>query len=188
MSDMSISKDDAARALGEIDEARGRLRQATAYGHASPHLIVWGLVWLVADLVTQFAPDFGLTWAVCATAGAIASIVIGVRAGAKGGPDEAGLGWRQGATWVLVLAMVASLFFVVPVTSGREVHSVFGLVFGFIYMIVGLWVGWRMVALGAALVVFTLVGFYAVRDWYPLFMGVVAGGALILGGAWLRRL
>jgi hypothetical protein len=65
------------------------------------------------------------------------------------------MGWRAGATWTLVMAMVLSLFLVVPVTSGREVHSIFGLVFGFIYILIGLWIGWRPAALGGALVTLT---------------------------------
>lgn len=182
---MTISKDDAARALGAIDQARGRLRETTAYGHASPFLIVWGLVWLGADLLTQFAPGFGMAWPACVAAGVVASVAIGMRMGAKGG---GGMGWRTGATWAVVMAMVVSIFLVIPVTSAREVHSVFGLVFGFAYVIIGLWMGWRMAALGVALVGLTLVGFYAVRGGYALYMGVVAGGALILGGVWLRRL
>ncbi len=185
---MSISKDDAARALGEIDQARGRLHEATAYEHAAPFLIIWGLVWLVADLLTQFAPRFRLAWTLCVVAGLVVSFVVGFVMGRKSVPAQAGTGWRQAVTWIVVMAMVFSLFLVVPVTSVREVHSVFGLVFGFIYVIVGLWMGWRVAALGVALVALTLVGFYAVREWYALFMGVVAGGALILGGLWLRRL
>ena len=188
MSEVTISKDDATRALGEIDQARGRLREVTAYAHASPFLILWGLIWLVADLATQFAPAFNLAWPAAVIAGTLVSFAIGAGMGAKRTPDQAGAGWRQGATWLLVMAMVFSLFLVIPVTSDREVHSVFGLVFGFIYLIVGLWMGWRVAALGAALVALTLVGFYAVHGWYMLFMGVVAGGALILGGFWLRRL
>jgi hypothetical protein len=186
---MTISKDEAARALGEIDQARGRLNEATAYGHASPFLIVWGVVWLVADALTQFAPRFGLAWPVCVTTGMVVSIAIGVALGAKRPrPQQTGAGWREAATWVATMLMVFSLFLVVPVTSQREVHSVFGLIFGFIYVIVGLWLGWRMAALGAALVALTLVGFYLVHGWYALFMGVVAGGALIVGGFWLRKL
>jgi hypothetical protein len=77
---------------------------------------------------------------------------------------------------------------VIPVTSGIEIHSIFGIVFGFLYMGFGLWMGWRILALGAALTVLTLVGFYEVRAWYGLYMGLVSGGALILGGFWLRRL
>ena len=185
---MTISKDDAARALGEIDQARGRLHEATAYEHAAPFLIIWGLVWLTADVANQFAPSFDLAWPACVVVGIVASVVTGMAMGGKSARGEAGMGWRQGATWLLVMALILSLFLVVPVTSGREVHSVFGLVFGFIYLIVGLWMGWRMAALGVALVALTLVGFYAVREWYALFMGVVAGGALVLGGFWLRRL
>lgn len=185
---MTISKEDAAQALGEIDQARGRLHEATAYEHAAPFLVIWGLVWLVADLLTQFAPRFRLAWSVCVVAGIVASFAVGFAMGRKSLPAQAGSDWRQAATWFVVMAMVFSLFLVIPVTSDREVHSVFGLVFGFIYVIVGLWMGWRVAALGVALVALTLIGFYAVGAWYPLFMGVVAGGALILGGLWLRRL
>jgi hypothetical protein len=185
---MTISKDDAARALGEIDQARGRLHETIAYQHASPYLILWGLVWLVADALNQFAPSFGYAWPICVVVGIIASFAVGAVVRPKGLPGQAGAGWRQAATWIAVMCMVVSLFLVVPVTSEREVHSVFGLVFGFIYVVIGVWAGWRLAALGLALVALTLVGFYAVHGWYPLFMGVVAGGALILGGLWLRRL
>ena len=76
----------------------------------------------------------------------------------------------------------------IPVTSAKETHSVFGLLFGCLYVGMGIWTGWRLIALGVALVALTLVGFYAIGPWYSLYMGVVSGGALVLGGLWLRKL
>ncbi len=47
--------------------------------------------------------------------------------------------------------------------------------------------GWRMVAIGAALAVLSLVGFFAVHDYYLAYMGLVGGGSMVLSGLWLRR-
>jgi hypothetical protein len=86
------------------------------------------------------------------------------------------------------MGFIVALFFIVPVTSNREVHSIFGLVFGFLYVGFGLWTGWRLIVLGGALVALTLFGFYGVGHWYSLYMGLVGGGALLLGGLWFRRI
>ena len=184
---MTITKDDATQALSEIDAAQGRVWQAKAYGRASPFLIIWGAVWMVADGLNQFEPGWGLTWPACIGLGVIASTLVGASFSRRTDAEWAG-GWRQFTSWLVVMAFIVSLFFVIPVTSNREIHSIFGLVFGFIYLGMGLWIGWRLAALGVALVALTLIGFYAIDAWYSLYMGLVSGGALILGGLWLRRI
>lgn len=186
---MTITKDDASRALDEIKAASGRARQMRGYARAAPFLILWGAIWMVCDLLAQFAPNWVLAWPIGALAGMVASTVLGIYL-PKEIPDQgdqAG-GWRFMASWALVMVFVVALFLVIPITSNREIHSVFGLVFGFIYVGIGIWGGWRMIALGAALIALALIGFYAVGHWYALFMGLVSGGALILGGLWLRRI
>jgi hypothetical protein len=184
---MSISKDDASTALGEINAAGLRLQEIRAYGRTAPFLIIWGVVWMVCDVGVQFAPGFGYTWMIGVVLGTIASFIAGAML--RRPKSEAGAGsWRYFATWMLVMGFISALFFIVPVTSAREVHSVFGLVFGFIYVGMGFWTGWRLIALGAALVGLTFIGFYEVGVWYSLYMGLVSGGALLLGGLWLRKI
>lgn len=186
---MTITKDEAAQALSEATLAGGRMREAFGYAKSAPFLLIWGVVWLVADTCTQFAPRLWGVWPCAAALGFAACLAIGF--GLPRGSAVAPIlarGWRPLATWVVVSLFVASLFLVIPVTSWRESHSISALCFGFIYLGVGLWIGWRIAALGAALIALTLVGFYAVSGWYPLYMGVVGGGALILGGLWLRKL
>jgi hypothetical protein len=185
---MPISKDEAAQALGEVAAARGRLWQAVAYDRSSPFLILWGLVWLAADLITQFEPAWRWTWPIAVVLGMIPSFAIGLSfRKARTGDAPAPTSWRNFVVWWVVLAFVLALFAVLPPATGRQVHSVFGLLFGFLYVGMGLWMGWRLAALGAALVVLTLAGYFFVGAWYPAYMGLVAGGALVLGGLWLRR-
>jgi hypothetical protein len=187
---MTISKDEAAQALGEIEAARGRVSEFKAYRYASPFLIIWGLVWIGADAAIQFEPGWGgWPWLVGVAVGLLACVPAWLRMPRPAPvPGRRAPGWRNFGAWLVVTGFVVSIFLVVPVTSGREVHSIFGLVFGFLYLGAGLWLGWRLVALGAGLVALTLIGFYAVGAWYALYMGLVAGGALLLGGLWLRKL
>jgi len=186
---MTITREEATQALGEIDAAAGRAAEFKNYAHIAPFLILWGVVWMVCDLLIQFEPRWGLTWPIGAGLGVLASIVIGCGLPRDGvTAAERAMGWRHMASWMLVLVFIVALLQVIPITSPREVHSVFGLVFGFLYLGVGLWTGWRMAILGVALIVLTFVGFYAVGAWYALYMGLVSGGALILGGLWLRKI
>ncbi len=186
---MTIDRNDAAQALGDIEAARDRVKQVRTYGNTSPFLILWGLVWLIADVTTQFAPTFGYTWPICLVVGTLASIAAGFLLPREvTGPGQHSYGLRYFASWGVVMLFVVTLFLVVPVTSWKETHSVFGLVFGAIYIAMGIWVGWRMTVLGVALMALTLFGFYEIGAWYPLYMGVVAGGALVVGGLWLRKI
>jgi hypothetical protein len=57
-----------------------------------------------------------------------------------------------------------------------------------IYTIVGLWVGAAFVAIGLSVTVLTLIGYFFVDGAaFLLWMAVVNGGGLILGGLWMRR-
>ena len=56
-----------------------------------------------------------------------------------------------------------------------------------LYTIVGLWVGAAFVAIGLGITALTLVGYFFVGAWFDLWMAVVNGGGLVLGGLWMRR-
>jgi hypothetical protein len=186
---MTITRDEATQALGEIDAATGRANEFKSYARMAPFLMIWGLVWLVCDLTVQFEPAWALAWPIGVAAGTVASTVIGFSLPREQRTSaERANAWRHMISWFLAIAFVLCLSMVIPTSSGREIHSLFGLVFGFIYVAIGIWTGWRMTVLGAALVALTLIGFFVVGHWYSLYMGLVSGGALIVGGLWLRRI
>jgi hypothetical protein len=57
-----------------------------------------------------------------------------------------------------------------------------------VYTIVGLWVGPAFVAIGLGITALTAIGYFFVDGAaFLLWMAVVNGGGLILGGLWMRR-
>ena len=189
---MTITKEDASQALGEIDQARGRLREAISYGYAWPYLVLWGLAWMIGDLGTQIAPArlVGWIWPTTSAVFTLASVVYAF-VQRRHSPYAAGRrDWRPMATAGTIMLFLVILTFVIEPLDAKRDHSVFGLFFGFAYIVQGLWLGWRLVALGALLTVLTLFAFFALPLWggYLTFMGLVSGGALVLGGLWLRKL
>jgi hypothetical protein len=52
---------------------------------------------------------------------------------------------------------------------------------------VGLWVGPALVAIGLSIAALTLIGYVYADQWFDLWMAVVNGGGLVLGGLWMRR-
>ena len=56
-----------------------------------------------------------------------------------------------------------------------------------ILFVFGLWAG-RIFSIGGALVfALTMAGYFRAGDWFDIWLAVTCGGALILGGLWLRR-
>jgi hypothetical protein len=51
-----------------------------------------------------------------------------------------------------------------------------------VYTIVGLWVGAAFFPIGLGITALTLVGYFFVGAWFDLWMAVVNGGGLVLGG------
>ncbi|HEY3798756.1 MAG TPA: hypothetical protein VGL58_10425 [Caulobacteraceae bacterium] len=189
---MPISRDEASRALGEIEGAHDRIREITAYGYAAPYFLVWGAVWLIADIGTQLGPLIvrEWLWPAASSLGVLVSIALSVTQNRAGRYARPRLGWRVYGVMAAVAAFCVAVIAVFQPMSVKQSHSLFGLVAGFAYLLEGLWLGWRLIALGVALIALTLVGFYTLSLFggYLVFMGVVGGGALILGGLWLRRI
>ena len=62
------------------------------------------------------------------------------------------------------------------------------LYFMMFYCIAGLWFGTIFIVIGLAMTALTLVGYFFVGAAFLLWMAVVNGGGLILGGLWMRRI
>jgi len=56
------------------------------------------------------------------------------------------------------------------------------------YVLAGIWLGRFFITCGIAVTALTLVGYFWLGHWFPLWMAAIEGGALIGGGLWLRRI
>lgn len=189
---MNVTREEAAKALEEVSRASDRIVTLKGYNHGAPHFVIWGLVWLVANTVTQFWPDnTNWAWGPGIVIGVIASAVTGMiqSRGVKRGPPssfDATTARRIGLTSLVGLAFITCLIFISRPETSRETNAMISIFFPFMYMASGIWAGWRLFAIGFVTAAGIMAGFVWIDEYYALWMGVFGGGSLIAGGLWLR--
>jgi hypothetical protein len=179
---MSLTPDQAAQALSDIETARARTRVAMNYRDGGLHLIAWGALIMAGHVMTEIAPEFaGVVWISVNAAGFAASLILGFLHRAKGGQG------RPAALLAIGLALCFATELIVPQATGRQISVVWALHAGAAYMIAGLWLGRAYLMLGAAVVTLSLFGYFAVDAHFNLWMGAVFGGSVLASGLWMRR-
>lgn len=191
-----VSAAEAAAALADIDHAGHRVRELRGYRQASPYLMLWGVVWLVANLVTGLRPDLaGQAWAIGTPAGLAGTLLLVVlqvrRARASGAFTPAEQARRRRAGLMVGCALAGffpAMLAVLAPLEARQSHAFLSLFWAFAYMAGGAWLGTRLFVTGVVTAAAILVGYFWITDAYYLWMAVAGGGSLLLGGWWLRRI
>jgi hypothetical protein len=189
---MNVSRDEAAQALAEVGAAGDKVVRLKGYHHGAPHFMIWGIVWLIANSVTQFWPHLvNWAWIICLALGFVLSTVVGVlqsrdREPGTASPADRRTGRRIGMTFGVVSGYIACMMMIAQPEAQREANVMISIIFPFIYMAAGVWAGWRLFAIGLVTLVAIIVGYYTVQEYFALWMGVFAGGSLFAGGVWLR--
>jgi hypothetical protein len=182
---MSLSSKEAQASLSQVQEASRRSSQLYFYHRSSPHLIMWGIIWIIGYGGTGLFPHYGnqlwLGLIVIGCAGGILLRRCHKTDGNVGGPHA----WRMAALWAVILFFVFATYAIMQPHFARQFCAYPALITGCVYMAIGLWRGLRYVISGAVVVALTLVGFYYIQ---PIFFwfAAVGGGAMILTGLWFR--
>jgi len=196
---MTLSPGEAADALRDIAATETHSRQLYGYREASPHLLIWGILWAVGYGLAAALPRYGSAiWAAVVTTGFLAGYATAFRAAIRRGtPAErpvvetrrraaSRLNWTySGIAFIAALFIAATLAVMSPV-SGRQIDAFIPLVVAAGYAVLGLWLGLRFIVIGIALAVLTLGGFFLLPAYFGVWMAAFGGGALVLGGLWLR--
>jgi hypothetical protein len=179
-----LSPQEAANALEDISRTEQRSSTAYGYSQASPHLILWGFVWLVGYGAMAAHVTWPYLWLVLSAAGTVGSFWIGARMKrTRGGHAD----WRAAATFVAIVLFVTAVFVILPPHSDIQFGAFFPVLVALFYVLVGIWArAPRMIVTGVALAALTMFGFFELRAHFELWMAIVGGGGLILGGLWLR--
>ncbi|HXL98670.1 MAG TPA: hypothetical protein VN932_01985 [Rhizomicrobium sp.] len=182
---MSLSPDEAADALRDISNTEKRSFSAYGYKSAAPFLILWGLLWMVGYGGSDLWPaKSGELWLGVVVMGSVISIILGMRAKPKAGRRT---DWRIFATWASALGFIVSMLAIVGRIDGAQIGALIPLLFAWIYIVMGVWMGWRFALAGVALGALTLGGFFLIHQHFLLWMAFVGGGTLVATGLWLRR-
>ncbi len=183
---MSIESREAAEALADIEEIADRVRQSRLYNLASLILVLWGAL-VFAGYVTCYAlpRQAGMVWIATDLLGVIGSVAISLFIHEKSGART--FDGRVAAALACFFAF--GLFWSVGMAhfGPREMNAFWATFFMLPYTMVGLWLGWAFVAIGLGITALTLIGYYFSGPYFELWMAVVNGGGLMLGGLWMRR-
>jgi hypothetical protein len=182
---MPISPAEAEHTLRDISLVGSASARFYGYRVASPHLILWGVIWALGYGANYFFPSQVLIWPSLVLIGIGGSSWFGWQAGRS---STSSGGWRYAATALVVFLFVAAVFAVMPPRTEAQVSAFFPIFVAFSYAVMGIWTGGLRFIVSAALIAaLTLGAFFWLPDIFTLWMAVVGGGALILGGIWFRR-
>ncbi|HUL83581.1 MAG TPA: hypothetical protein VL131_15650 [Gammaproteobacteria bacterium] len=183
---MPVSPNEAADRLRAISTTELASSTAFQYARAAPHLILWGAIWFVGYGVTYLSAEWSAIWIPLVIVGSVASGWLGARDKTAAHRPN----WRQSAAVAAaILASLGALFAILPPLGGLRMGAFFPIVLGFGYMLVGIRNrALRLLVTGVALTALTLIGFFWLPSYFPMWMAIVGGGGLALGGFWLRSL
>jgi hypothetical protein len=190
---MTIDPDTAAASLLDIADTERRARESVFYSVSSSILILWGVLVASVQLFLYFQPQldrsswrFVAIWGAFYIAGMSGTYAI-LRTRAR--PRALSpLAWRLLGAMVILIAY-GVLWTALLGPAGAKWFGVFWpTLFMFGFVLAGLWVGRFFVACGLVVTALVVAGYLWLEPWYPLWLAVVEGGALIVSGLWMRRI
>jgi len=183
----SIDAKEAASALSDIASVAHRVRQSTTYHIASLMLILWGVLAFAGNVVNYLWPRHGaFVWISVNAVGLLGSCAICASESRR--TKLVSFDLRGVAAFVLFFAFGMLWSVGLGHFTPRQLDVFWPTYSMMVYTIVGLWIGPAFVAIGLGITALTLVGYFFVDGAaFLLWMAVVNGGGLILGGLWMRR-
>lgn len=187
---MNISPAEAEEALTAIQTMVKKTRRAISSSGGYLFLLVWGVVWLLGFLNSQFLPEriVGYVWSALDILGGIASAVIGIRMGRGVRSTKASLttGQRIGLFWLLLFLYCSAIIAVAWPVDGKQLAM-------FIILLTS--VGWIAMSLlllffsawwALALTALALAAYFLLPGIFNLVMAILGGGGMIALGLYIR--
>ena len=186
---MSLTSKEAAETLSDVERASRRSGRAYGYSKASPHLILWGLIWIVGYSATDLYPYLAnYIWPGLVLLGSTVSYLVGKATREAGSPSQGKTaGLRMFGLIAVILVFMAATYSIMGPIHGMQPAAFPALLIGTIYCAAGLWAGVRFLVVGALVIALTLTGYFFLSEHFLLWMGFVGGGALVLAGIWFRQ-
>jgi hypothetical protein len=181
-----IDRQQASEALADIADIVHRVRQSRIYELSSLFMIWWGALVFAANIATWLWPRYGgEIWIAVDVVGGAGMFAISISNYARTRVRSFDL--RMLAVYLLFLAFGFFCANLLGHFTPRQQGTFWPIYFMLFYTMAGLWFGYAFVAIGLGITALTLIGYYYAGEAFLLWMAVVNGGGLILGGLWMRR-
>jgi hypothetical protein len=186
---MNVSTTEAEEALDAIQAMMQKTRRSFSSSGAYMFLIVWGVIWLLGFLGSQFLSLHiaVYTWMVLDILGGILSAIIGIRMnrGVRS-PSSSSSGKRIAIFWMLLfLYCVASIAVSWP-ADGKQL-AMFIILFTMVgWLAMGLLLSFTSIWPAVTITALALVGYFLLPGIFNLWMAILGGGGMIVLGLYIR--
>lgn len=185
-SSQMIDSKEASAALSEINDMVQRVRQSRIYDLASQFMVVAGILVVAGNLATFLVPRYAaVIWPAVNVLTVSISAVISIYDHRRTGLLS--FDFRIFFVFVLFYAFGMLCTLVLGHFGPREMGTFWPIYFMLFYCIAGLWFGRAFLAIGLAITLLTLIGYFFITSGeFLIWMAVVNGGGLIVSGLWMR--
>ncbi|MBA2396197.1 MAG: hypothetical protein H0V70_26015 [Ktedonobacteraceae bacterium] len=187
---MNITPEEAQAALNDIQHATRTAQNA--FNIWAYHMLIWGSVWVICFLISQFQPQWiPVTWTVMVLCGIVGSAVVGMVQGRRTrtapGSRAAFIGSRLGIFYGVLYCFIILWLIIFPLTP-PQVALLWITVVMFGYINAGLWLQQpTAIVLGVAVTCMSVIGYYLLPNYFWLWSAVFAGLPLVCLGTYLLR-
>jgi hypothetical protein len=186
---MIVSPSEAEEALVAIQVMMKKTRRAISSSGAYGFLIVWGVVWLLGFMGSQFLPQLfaGYSWMGLDLLGGILSAMIGIRMNRGVRSSSSTVSGRRIAWFWLLLFIYCFAAIAVAWPSGGKQASMFIILFVMLgWLAMGLLLSFASIWPGLAITALALIGYFLLPDIFYLWMAILGGGGMIALGLYIR--
>lgn len=187
---MNVTPEEAQEALAAIQQTTVKTRRGLAqYAYQQ---VVWGLLWFVGFLVSQFVQPAMLNWIWIAVpiVGAIGSGIVGISQGRRMRvtPDSrlAFISSRVGIFFPILYVFGVMWFVIFQPLNALQIALFWITLVMFSYVVAGAWLRTPLlIGIGVGVTVMSLLGYYLLPGYFYLWSALFAGGTLLGSGIYI---
>lgn len=187
---MNVTPEEAQEALAAIQQTTIKTRRGHAY--YAYQQILWGLLWFVGFLISQFVQPAMLNWIwiVMPILGVIGSAIVGISQGKRMRitPDSrlAFISSRVGIFFGILYGFGIIWFVVFQPLNTLQIALFWITLVMFGYIVAGAWLRTPLlIGIGVGVTVMSLLGYYLLPGYFYLWSALFAGGTLLGSGIYI---
>lgn len=187
---MNISPTEAEEALQVIQAMMQKTRRAISSSGAYKFLIIWGAIWLIGFLNSQFITNqiSSYIWIGLDVLGGILSAIIGIRLN-KGVRTSTPIttGKRIAGFWLLLFVYCFATATIAWPLDGKQVSMIIILYATLGWIAMGMLLSFASIWWGLALLGLSLISYFLLPGIFYLLMAFLGGGGMIALGIYVRN-
>ena len=180
-----MDRNEVHESLEIIRQAREQTQNAVARAGTGYMFIIWGIVWLIGFLGSQFLGEAqGYLWLALDVFGIVGTAVVVLKSSRQ---VRTGHGKRIGIFWLMIFIYGGLFYWITGPIEGNSYLLFITILVAFAYVVMGLWFSPPLLYIGLSITALAVVGWQFIPTYLGAWLALVGGGGLIASGIFILR-